>query len=96
MADRKVWRGYDDDDSAHPCVEHIAAIDAHDAETVEPFEERLVPNARVHDVKNRIAILEQQFVAQGGTWTCGATRIVYCRGPAAWVAPQPLCREAGA
>ena len=66
VADRKILRPGNDDDSAHPCVEHIA-VDFDDTDSVQTFcnsspcrqadvEQSLFAKARVHGVKNRIGI----------------------------------------
>jgi len=76
VAHRKIWRIRHDDRSAHPGMEHIA-IDSYDSEAIQPFrnlppswqanvEQSLFAQTRVHCVKNRIAVLEQQFAARRG------------------------------
>ncbi len=73
VTDGKVWRVGDDDDSAHPCVQHIT-VNSDDADSVQPFRDLspsrqadvkqcLVTDARMHCVEDRVAILEQQFAA---------------------------------
>ncbi len=75
VGNREIGSPGNNDDSAHPSMEHIA-VDSDETDSVQPFcnlapcrqtdvEQSLFAKARVYGVKNRIAILEQQFTAYG-------------------------------
>ena len=76
VADRKIGTPSHNDDSAHPCVEHIA-VDLDETFSVQPFcnlapcrqahvEQSLFAKASVHRVKDRIAVFQQQVAAKSG------------------------------
>ena len=76
VTNREICSPGNHDDSAHPCMEHIA-VDSDETDSIQPFrhlapcrqadvEQSLFAQARVDGVKNRIAVLKQQVAADRG------------------------------